>query len=167
MISREQAAEILTTVAHYDNRPITNKTVDTWLEAGRRARWNVTEALDAVHAHFRERSRQIYPADITERIRAARDIPRLPGQTGRKPALSPHADPDCGMCDEYGWVLDSEDRYGWVIRCRHDPNQVFTARPDNHHEAAQQIRAGRALEDEGHYRRVHAAPDPSQPRTGR
>ncbi|WP_280186100.1 MULTISPECIES: hypothetical protein [Nocardia] len=167
MISREQAAEILTTVAHYDNRPFTNKTIDTWWEAGRRARWHVADALEAVHAHFREHSRQIYPLDITERIRAARDIPRLPGQPGRKPTLSPHADPDCTMCDEYGWVLDSEDRYGWVIRCRHDPNQVFTPRPDDHHEAAQLIRAGRALEDEGHYRRVHAAPDLSEPRSAR
>lgn len=83
-----------------------------------------------------------------------------------KEALSPHADPLCKLCDEYGWVKDSEERFGWLYRCRHDPRQLLTKKPADVHEAARLIRAGRAQEEANpsYYRRAHNAPDPSEPR---
>lgn len=168
MITREQTAEVLEVVAHYDGRRVTNPMVDTWHEQARRAKWHVTDALNAVHAHFAESKKQIYPLDITERIRAVKNLPPYPERAGeRKQAHTVHADPNCTLCDEYGWVNDSEDKYGWAIRCRHDPNQLLTPKPKDTYEAARQIRAGRALEAEtpGYYRRAHDVPDPSEPRT--
>lgn len=157
-ISRDQITELLQVVASYDNRRVTVAMVDAWIEQGRRGSWHIQDALNAVHSHFQGSKATLYPLDITERIRAARNLPQLPGQ--------PNGQPACVRCDEQGFVKDSYEKYGWVIRCRHDPQQLLARKPDDVHEAARLIKEGRALEEQnpGYYRRAHDAPHPSEPR---
>lgn len=137
MITREHAAEVLAVIAEYDHRRVTERTVDTWHDHARRGGWTRDEAITAVHAHFAATRDTIYPADITERIRATRNLPPLPGQPTKRP---------CDLCDEYGWIKNSAELYGWVYRCLHDPNQRLIKKPADVHAAAQILREGRARE---------------------
>ncbi|MCM6777743.1 hypothetical protein NDR87_30090 [Nocardia sp. CDC159] len=84
----------------------------------------------------------------------------------KEQVYGPHGSRSCPYCDEYGWVIDPDDRYGWAIRCRHDPHQLRPVKPDSVTEAARMIREGRRREEAepGYYQR---GPDPSEPRRGR
>ena len=63
---------LLTHAMGYDNRKPGDLNVASWIEASRRARWTFPEALEAVHAHYAERSEFLMPGMVTAHIRAAR-----------------------------------------------------------------------------------------------
>lgn len=69
----QEVRAVLTAAAGYDNRKLGSKLTDTsWYHAAERGRWTTTEAIEAVHAHYAERTDFLMPGHITERIKAAR-----------------------------------------------------------------------------------------------
>lgn len=72
MLDDAQVRLLLAHVMAYDNRKPGQATVAAWSEAARRARWTYPEALDAVHAHYAERTEWLMPGAITAHIRVVR-----------------------------------------------------------------------------------------------
>lgn len=164
MMSDDQVRDLLAVIAGYDRRPLDGPTLNAWTVASRRARWVYAEAVEAVRAHFDSSRDMLLPAMVTERVRATKRLPLLPGD-GQQ-ALGPKANPACRMCDEYGWVLDPDDELGWAVPCRHDPYQLRPRKPTDVHEAARMLREGRARESSGTYSRLTDYTDPTEPTRG-
>ncbi|MEU4075450.1 hypothetical protein, partial [Streptomyces parvus] len=144
----DQVRDLLVVIVGYDRRAsLDAATVTAWTEAARRAGWRHAEAVEAVRAHYDQSRDVLLPAMVTERIRATRRLPPLPGSG--KQVLSPKSDPNCKLCDEYGYVIDPDDKYGWAIVCQHDPHQLLPQKPASVHEAARILREGRARAESG------------------
>ncbi len=158
----DQVRDLLVVIAGYDRRQLDAATVNAWTEAARRAGWRHAEAVEAVRAHFDQSRDFLLPAMVTDRIRASKRLPPLPGSG--KQVLSPKSDPACNRCDEYGYVLDPNDELGWAVVCQHDPHQLLPKKPANVHDAARMLREGRARQESGHYARVTDYPDRTEPR---
>lgn len=72
MLTDPEVRRLLAAVMAYDNRKPGQATVLAWTEASTRGRWTYAEALEAVHAHFAERSEWLMPGMVTAAIKAAR-----------------------------------------------------------------------------------------------
>lgn len=71
-MTRDEIIQVLQAAGAYDNRRAAAATVASWTEAAHRGRWTLDEALEAVHAHYAERTDWLMPGHITERIKATR-----------------------------------------------------------------------------------------------
>lgn len=71
-MNRDEVKHLLAVVMAYDNRKPGEANVAAWTEAANRGRWTFDEALDAIHAHYAERSEWLMPGMITAQIKAAR-----------------------------------------------------------------------------------------------
>lgn len=72
MLTDPEIRRLLANVMAYDNRKPGEANVLAWTEAANRGRWTFPEAVEAIHAHFAERSDWLMPGMITAHIRAAR-----------------------------------------------------------------------------------------------
>jgi hypothetical protein len=70
MLTDDQITALLAVAAGYDNRRPGELNVAAWREASARGRWNIADAVEAIHSHYATKREFLMPADITTFIRS-------------------------------------------------------------------------------------------------
>lgn len=61
---------VLAAAMAYDNRKPGEANIAAWIEAARRGRWSLTDAIEAVHEHYAKSPDFLMPAHVTAYIRS-------------------------------------------------------------------------------------------------
>lgn len=134
-MTHDEVVDLLTAISAYDNRKANPASVLAWGKAAELGRWTLTEALDAVHAHFSESPDYLMPAHITARVKAARQDRALREENAAltaapvDPAAAERIQQVIGdLAQQMGWSEEHQDRAGFALRvaCPHCRASVGT-----------------------------------------
>lgn len=113
-MTRDQIIDLLSVVVAYDNRHAGQGQLAAWTEAADRGHWTYDLALDAIHGHYAESRDWIMPADVTKRVRAAKQDQRLRAAIG-----PPQPEPDPEAAARHQAIVNRA--MGWTDDRRPDP----------------------------------------------
>ncbi|EFV12343.2 hypothetical protein HMPREF9336_02805 [Segniliparus rugosus ATCC BAA-974] len=58
----------------FDDRYITDETVDAWLEIAREERWSYRDVREAIKNHYRSTRDRMYPVDVISEVKEMRRV---------------------------------------------------------------------------------------------
>jgi len=89
--------------------------IPVWMDLLEGYDFSAQQLKKAADNHFRSSRTALTPADLIEQAE------KITGRSGSR-TVTPNF--DCTLCDDEGWVLDSEDRWGWAVPCSHFVGQT-------------------------------------------
>jgi hypothetical protein len=103
-MKRSELAVVLAWVSSVDGRLVNEMTVEAWHELV--GGYDAAAVARAVRDHYRERTRNIYPADVVDRLGVDRDLGQLPDATAEL-----LEEQKAAWCADHG---EHEDDHEWI-----------------------------------------------------
>lgn len=110
-MKKSELALVLAWVSSVDGRLVNEMTVEAWHELV--GGYDGAAVAGAVREHYLEHARNIYPADVIERLGVDRDLGQLPNATSEM-----LAEQKAAWCADHGITVEEfdehEDDHEWI-----------------------------------------------------